>query len=72
MTQPSLTIRERRLSRGWTQEDLADHCSKAGVHVTVSALSRIERGTQIPRPKLRAVLADLLELEIADFEREAS
>ena len=72
MTQPSLTIRERRLSRGWTQEDLADHCTEAGVHVTVSALSRIERGTQVPRPKLRAALAELLDLDVTEFDRQAS
>lgn len=72
MTQPSLTIRERRLSRGWTQEDLARRCSEAGADVTHTALSKIERGAQVPRPKLRAVLAQLLDLDVTDFDREAS
>lgn len=72
MTQPSLTIRERRLSRGWTQEDLARRCTEAGAEVTHTTLSKIERGTQVPRPKLRSVLANLLELDVTDFDREAS
>jgi transcriptional regulator with XRE-family HTH domain len=71
MTKASTTVREQRLRRGWTQEDLVSRCSDAGVHVTYSAISRIERGVHIPRPKLRAVLAELLELDINDFE-EAS
>lgn len=72
MTQADAPIRERRLRRGWTQEDLARECAAAGVHVTYSALSKIERGLYTPRPKLRAVLAKLLDLDVAELERKAS
>lgn len=72
MTKAKTPVREQRLRRGWTQEDLARRCAEAGVVVTYSALSKIERGTQVPRPKLRAVLADLLDLDVADFDRRAS
>lgn len=72
MTTANPPVREQRLRRGWTQEDLAKQCSDAGVHVTHTTISKIERGAQVPRPKLRAVLAELLGLDIADLEREAS
>ena len=72
MTKAQAPVRDERLRRGWTQEDLAQRCADAGVHVTYSAISKIERGTQVPRPKLRAVLAELLDLDIADLERKAS
>lgn len=72
MTTATPSIREQRLRRGWTQEDLAQHCADAGVHVTHTTISKIERGAQVPRPKLRAVLADLLDLDVVDLERRAS
>lgn len=65
-------FRESRLQRGWTLPELAARCTTAGVKTDDGNLSRIERGEQVPRPPLRAVLAELLELEISDFEREAS
>lgn len=65
-------FRDRRLQRGWTLPDLAEQCTAAGVPADDGNLSRIERGVQVPRPQLRAVLAKLLELEIEDFERSAS
>jgi transcriptional regulator with XRE-family HTH domain len=40
--------------------------------VSESTLSRIERGRQIPRPKLRSVLADLLDLDVAEFDRKSA
>lgn len=52
-----------------TQQDLAEKCAEAGVSVDESHISRIERGIYTPRPRLRAVLADLLGLDIDDFEQ---
>ena len=72
MTQAHAPIREQRIRRGWTQEDLARQCAAAGVDVTYSALSKIERGLYTPRPKLRAVLAELLDLDVTELERRAS
>lgn len=70
MTQSN--IRNKRLERGWTLAQLADECTKAGTPTAVNNLSRIESGKQVPRPKLRSVLARILELDINDFDREAS
>lgn len=67
----TLSIREQRIKRGWTQEDLARECAAKGAQVTRAAISQIEHGAT-PRPNLRVVLAELLELDVADFEREAS
>lgn len=61
-----------RLRRGWTLPDLAVKCAEAGAPTDDGNLSRIERGIQIPQPKLRSVLAQLLDLDITDFERRAS
>lgn len=66
------TARERRIRRGWTLEALAAECAAKGVHTTPSTLSRIERGDQVPRPALRAALAELLELDVNDFDKAAS
>lgn len=52
-----------------TQQELANLCAQAGAPVNESHLSRIERGIYSPRPKLRSVLASLLELDIEDFDR---
>jgi hypothetical protein len=38
----------------------------------MSHISRIERGIFLPRPRLRAVLAELLELDIDAFEVAAA
>ncbi|MBD0837403.1 helix-turn-helix transcriptional regulator [Streptomyces sp. TRM68416] len=62
-------VKQQRLRRGMTQQDLADKCAQAGVSVDESQISRIERGIFMPRPRLRAVLAELLELDIDDFEQ---
>lgn len=64
--------RQRRIQRGWTLQQLAEQCAAAGVPTAVSNLYRIETGTQVPRPGLRVVLAQLLELRVEDFERKAS
>lgn len=61
-----------RLQRGWTLPDLAEKCTSAGAPTDDGNLSRIERGLQVPQPKLRSVLARLLDLDVSDFERKAS
>jgi len=65
-------MREQRLRRGWTLRDLAAKCAENGTPVDHSQLSKIERGIYEPRPKLRATLARLLDLDAADdFARSA-
>lgn len=59
-------VKQQRLRQGMTQQDLADKCAEAGVRVDESHISRIERGIYTPRPKLRALLAELLELDVND------
>ncbi|MEU4165617.1 helix-turn-helix transcriptional regulator [Streptomyces sp. NPDC026665] len=65
------SVKRARLLRGMTQQDLAQKCANAGAPVDVSHLSRIERGIFTPRPRLRRVLAELLELDIEAFEATA-
>ena len=59
-------VKQQRLRLGMTQQDLADKCAEAGVRVDESHISRIERGIYTPRPKLRVLLAELLELDVND------
>ncbi len=54
-----------------TLEELAEKCAADGAPVGRAALSRIERGIHVPRPKLRGVLAQLLEIDVNDFGRTA-
>lgn len=62
--------RAARLRRGWTLRELARRCADKGVPVDHGQLARIERQEAIPRPRLRAVLADLLDLDaVTDFKR---
>ena len=65
-------LQQKRLERGWTLDDLAQKCAAKGTPTAVSNLHRIETYQQVPRPRLRAVLADLLGVTVADFERKAS
>lgn len=65
------TIRDQRIRQGLTLSELAAKCTAAGAPLSESHLSRIERGA-VPRPRLRATLARLLDLDISDFERQAS
>lgn len=58
-----------RLRRGWTLRDVAQQCSDKGVKVDFGQLGRIERGECTPRPRLRAVLAEVLGVEVTDLER---
>jgi transcriptional regulator with XRE-family HTH domain len=66
------SVKQGRLQRGMTLWDLAEKCTKEGAPVRHSTLSRIERGIQMPRPKLRLVLARILELDVNDFERQVT
>lgn len=50
-----------------TMKHLAARCKEAGVRVSVSEISRIERRIHGPRPVLRKTLADLLGVTVADF-----
>lgn len=59
-------VKQGRLRRGMTLEDLAEKCAADGAPVGRSTLSRIERGIQVPRPRLRSVLASLLDIDLID------
>lgn len=65
-------VKQGRLRCGMTLRELAEKCATDGVPVGQSTLSRIERGKQVPRPKLRSVLARLLELDVNDFEHRSA
>lgn len=56
-------IRQERLKRGMTLAELAERCEAEGAPVTEGQMSRIERGIFTPRPRLRAVLRRLLDLD---------
>jgi transcriptional regulator with XRE-family HTH domain len=63
------TFRNQRLSRGWTLRELAVRCEAEGIpRPSDSNLSVIERGESVPRPALRAVLCELLDLPIDYFD----
>lgn len=67
------SFRDRRIKRGWTQQELADHCTAEGAPISESQISKIERGLWKGRPQVRATLAKLLDLDVSYFEdREAS
>lgn len=63
--------RSARLRRGMTLRNLAQRCADKGVKVDHGQLGRIERGECVPRPALRAVLAELLGLDVTDFEADS-
>jgi len=68
----STPARAARLRRGWTLRELAGHCAAKGAPIDFGQLARIERGEAVPRPRVRAVLADLLDLDaVDDFEARA-
>jgi transcriptional regulator with XRE-family HTH domain len=62
------TFRDQRLRLGLTQQELAQQCTDRGAPVSDVTLSAIERGKWSPRPKLRAVLCELLNLPIDYFD----
>lgn len=68
---PTSSIKAQRLRRGWTLRQLSAECAKRGVEANFGQLSRIERHIHTPNPALRAVLAELLGLDVvADFETD--
>lgn len=66
---PTVNLRAKRIERGWSLSQLAQQCAAEGVPTAVSNLHRIELGGQVPRPGLRLVLANLLDLDVSYFER---
>lgn len=58
-------MKGRRLELGLTLQALADRCARHGVSVTEAQLSKIERGVHIPRPRLRALLARMLDVDMS-------
>jgi transcriptional regulator with XRE-family HTH domain len=66
-----VNLQSKRLERGWTLEALAQQCAAKGTPTAISNLHRIENGKQVPRPRLRATLAQLLGVAVTDFDREA-
>jgi hypothetical protein len=51
-----------------TLRELAAACAQRGVPTNSSNLSKYELGKLTPRPRLRAVLAEILDLDVIDFE----
>jgi transcriptional regulator with XRE-family HTH domain len=52
---------------GLSLRALAERCADAGASVSDSQLSKIERGMYMPYPKLRATLAQILDLDPVDL-----
>lgn len=67
----TVDLRTRRLNRGLSLQGLADECAKHGAKVHRSTLLRLEDGTtNIPNPPLRKALAEVLDLDVTDFDKE--
>lgn len=64
------SFRDRRIERGWTQQELADRCTTEGAPISESQISKIERRVWKGRPQVRSVLARLLELDITWFDQK--
>ncbi|WP_329520552.1 hypothetical protein [Spirillospora sp. NBC_01491] len=66
-------VQRARLTLGLTLLEVAAECTRRGAPVSEGQMSRIDRGQQVPRPKLRAVLAAVLDLDVvADFEARSA
>ena len=52
-------IRDNRLSRGWTQEELAEK-----LHLSASAIGMYESGRRYPKPNTLVALADLFNCSV--------
>lgn len=64
-------IRDARLSKGMTQEQVQQECAKRGI--PVFNLSRMENGDlKWPSPRAVLALADVLEREVLDLYGEAA
>jgi transcriptional regulator with XRE-family HTH domain len=64
-------LRAKRLQLGLTLRELADQCAAQGAPIHFSSLGLIERGKTVPRPRVRAVLAGILGIDVTDFDRQA-
>jgi ribosome-binding protein aMBF1 (putative translation factor) len=62
----SQRIREHRVAKGWTQEDLANASG-----LTQSHVCRLERGDHSPNEKTRKKIADALGIPLADLDPSA-
>lgn len=59
-------LRDARLSKGMTQEEVQQECARRGC--PVFNLSRMENGeTRWPRPRALLVLSEVLALELRDI-----
>jgi transcriptional regulator with XRE-family HTH domain len=59
-------IRDARLSKGLTQEQVQEECARRGTKV--NNLSRMESGDlKWPNPRTLLALAEVLELNVPDF-----
>lgn len=70
---PGEVIRAGREAKLWTLRELAEAVTAAGVPVSHAHLSRLERGVSTspsPKPKLRAALTKVLDLEADDLTPE--
>lgn len=68
MQQVNSTIRNARLRLGLTLVELAERCGDEGVKTDNTQLSRYERYLSVPRPRLRAVLSRVLDVDVTDFK----
>ena len=56
------TIRETRIKKGFTQEDLAEKCDTSAVYI-----SEIERGIKSPTFTTVFTIATALEMKMSEF-----
>ena len=61
-------MRRARLARGLSQAELAELCRQRGVEADDSNISKYERGITMPYPRLRATLAEILDLDPVDLK----
>ncbi len=64
--QVGLNVKRMRREKGWSQEELADHC---GLHRTY--ISGVERGIRNPTVLVLEKIASTLEAEAADLLKRA-
>jgi len=63
-------IRQARLAKGWTQEEVVKRLGKVGEKLTKAGLSKYEKNKSQPKPTLLAKLARVLEVKASYFLRE--
>jgi transcriptional regulator with XRE-family HTH domain len=64
-------LRAKRLQLGLTLRELSSECAERGAPIHFTQLGLIERGKAVPRPRVRAVLAGILGIDVTDFDRQA-